>query len=147
MDNFSAHYTALELAPPPSNIRICWLPANSTSRFQPLDQGIIQSFKSHYRRQWLSYMLGCFDSDQSPLNLINIHLAIRWIVRSWNHFLTNTTIYIVFENRPLSVLLSLFQHRSTLRIFQTSTNKWQELGIYRISWQFQTSLTRQTRQR
>lgn len=47
MDNFSAHYSALELSPPPSNIRICWLPANSTSRFQPLDQGIIQSFKGY----------------------------------------------------------------------------------------------------
>jgi hypothetical protein len=53
MDNFSAHYTAIEISPPPPNIRICWLPANSTSRFQPLDQGIIQNFKAYYKRQWL----------------------------------------------------------------------------------------------
>ena len=32
MDNFCAHYTTAEQHPPPSNIRICWLPANSTSR-------------------------------------------------------------------------------------------------------------------
>ena len=37
MDNFRAHYTAAEQHPPPPNIRICWLPANSTNRFQPLD--------------------------------------------------------------------------------------------------------------
>jgi hypothetical protein len=42
MDNFSAHYSAIELSPP-SNIRICWLPTNSTSRFQPLDQGIFRT--------------------------------------------------------------------------------------------------------
>ena len=63
MDNFSAHYSGVELCPPPPNIRICWLPANSTSCFQPLDQGIIQSFKSQYRWQWLSFMLECFNNN------------------------------------------------------------------------------------
>jgi hypothetical protein len=101
MDNFPAHCTALELAPPPTNIRVCWLPANLTSRFQPLDQGIIQSFKANYRRQWLSYMLECFEANQDPLKSMNIHLAIRWIVRSWNHFLTNTTIYNCFRKSTL----------------------------------------------
>lgn len=48
MDNFSAHYSAVELCPPPSNVRICWLPANSTSCFQRLNQGIIQNCKAHY---------------------------------------------------------------------------------------------------
>jgi hypothetical protein len=94
MDNLSAHNTALELCPPPTNIRICWLPANSTSRFQPLDQGIIQSFKCHYRRQWLSFMLDAFTSDRNLLTLMNLHFAVRWILRSWNHYVTNTTIYI-----------------------------------------------------
>ena len=37
MDNFSAHYTIIEISPPPLNIRICWLPVNSISRFQLLD--------------------------------------------------------------------------------------------------------------
>jgi hypothetical protein len=48
MDNFSAHILALELTP--LNIRIAWLLKNSISRFQPLDQGIIESFKANYRR-------------------------------------------------------------------------------------------------
>ena len=31
MDNFSAHAAVVEPCPPPSNIQICWPPANSTS--------------------------------------------------------------------------------------------------------------------
>jgi len=37
MYNFLAHITALELTPPPPNIRISWLPKNSTSQFQSLN--------------------------------------------------------------------------------------------------------------
>jgi hypothetical protein len=47
MDNFSAHIAAIESTPPP-NIRIIWLPLNATSRFQPLDQGIIAAIKAYY---------------------------------------------------------------------------------------------------
>ena len=60
MKNFSAHIAAIETTPPPSNIRIIWLPANATSRFQALDQVIIASLKAHYRRQWLVFMLNAF---------------------------------------------------------------------------------------
>jgi hypothetical protein len=103
MDNLSAHITALELSPPPPNIRVAFLPKNSTSRFQPLDQGIIQSFKSHYRRQWLAYMLDCYESNQNPLDLMNIHLAIRWMLRSWNNYISNTTIYNCFRKSTLVI--------------------------------------------
>jgi hypothetical protein len=101
MDNLPAHGTALELYPPPPNIRFCWLPVNSTSRFQPLDQGIIQSFKAHYRRQWLSHMLEAFNNNQNPMDTVNLHLAIRWILRSWNNLVTNTTIYNCFRKSTL----------------------------------------------
>lgn len=101
MDNFSAHISALELTPPPPNVRICWLPKNSTSRFQPLDQGIIQSFKSHYRRQWLQFMLHQYEKNEDPVKLINLYLGIRWIVRSWNHFVSDTTIYNCFRKSTL----------------------------------------------
>jgi hypothetical protein len=40
MDNFSAHEAAVEDIQLQNTI-IIWLPTNSTSRYQPLDQGII----------------------------------------------------------------------------------------------------------
>ena len=51
MDNLKAHINAIEQSPPPSNIHVIWLPKNSTSVFQPLDQGIINNLKVHYRKQ------------------------------------------------------------------------------------------------
>lgn len=51
MDNFKAHLSALDFAPPPSNIKVLFFPANATSVYQPLDQGIIQNLKHHYRKK------------------------------------------------------------------------------------------------
>jgi hypothetical protein len=33
-----------------SNVKIAWFPANATSALQPMDMGVIYTFKSHYRR-------------------------------------------------------------------------------------------------
>jgi hypothetical protein len=101
MDNFSAHSSGLELCPPPSNIRICWLPPNSTSRFQPLDQGIIQNLKAYYRRYWLQYMIECIEQQANPIEAMNVHLALRWIFRSWYTNVSNTTIYNCFRKSTL----------------------------------------------
>lgn len=101
MDNFSAHYSAIQICPPPANIRICWLPANSTSRYQPLDQGIIQNFKAYYKQQWLQCILQSIEQGNALDSGVDIRLAIRWIVRSWNNEVSNTTIYNCFRKSTL----------------------------------------------
>jgi hypothetical protein len=48
IDNFSAHELATELVSGLKgleNTRVIWLPANTTSHWQPMDQGIIAQFK------------------------------------------------------------------------------------------------------
>jgi hypothetical protein len=57
IDNFSGHELGVQLVGSQqglSNIQIKWLPPNTTSFWQPIDQGIIASFKLQYRRQWVS---------------------------------------------------------------------------------------------
>ncbi|XP_013164004.1 PREDICTED: tigger transposable element-derived protein 6-like isoform X2 [Papilio xuthus] len=47
IDNCTAHGEIPKL----KNIKIKYLPPNTTSKLQPLDQGIIQSFKMHYGKE------------------------------------------------------------------------------------------------
>lgn len=101
MDNFAAHLAGLELAPPPPNIRICWLPKNSTSQYQPLDQGIIQNLKTYYRKQWLRYILYHYEHNQDPLHAVTLLDCIRWLVRAWNHDVLSTTIIACFYKSTL----------------------------------------------
>jgi hypothetical protein len=49
MDNFSGHELAVQLVgglQGLSNVWIIWLPLNTTSHWQPMDQGIIASLKA-----------------------------------------------------------------------------------------------------
>jgi selenocysteine lyase/cysteine desulfurase len=62
MDNHSAHVAAMEALKEENSvifntIEVLFLPPNTTSRYQPYDQGIIASFKLHYRRYWTQYLL------------------------------------------------------------------------------------------
>ena len=51
-----------------SNIKVIWLPANTTSKLQPLDLGIIQNFKTYYRKLLLKYVLSKIDECDRLLN-------------------------------------------------------------------------------
>jgi hypothetical protein len=53
VDNASSHNTDLTF----SNIRIHFLPPNTTSILQPCDAGIIRSFKCHYKNKLVQQML------------------------------------------------------------------------------------------
>jgi len=46
LDNAPVHNTDKVF----SNIELYYLPLNSTSKIQPLDQGIIKAFKAHYTK-------------------------------------------------------------------------------------------------
>jgi hypothetical protein len=75
MDEFSARISAVESLSrqePLKNTTICWLPPNTTSLHQPLNQGIIKAFKAHYRRRLLFYMCEQFEASKNPLHTITV---------------------------------------------------------------------------
>ncbi|KAL4149420.1 hypothetical protein QTP88_003372 [Uroleucon formosanum] len=72
--NASSHPDTLNL----KNIKLIFLPPNTTSICQPLDQRIIKNFKVHYRQQLLRHILSRVDQNVENKS-INVLDAIFWI--------------------------------------------------------------------
>ena len=87
MDNFSAHEAAVELIresnQPLKWTRIEWFPANTTSIFQPLDQGIIQNWKCYIKRQLLQFLMTEFDAGRDYTKTHHVLRAIEWGIQAW----------------------------------------------------------------
>ncbi|XP_065837915.1 tigger transposable element-derived protein 4-like [Oscarella lobularis] len=78
LDNASSHSHNLDL----SNVKIQFLPANTTSVLQPLDLGKIQNMKCHYRSQILRSVLSKIDLSASATEIaksITVLDACHWI--------------------------------------------------------------------
>ena len=69
-----------------SNIRVEFLPKKTTSRTQPLNAGIIKTWKVCYQRKVLRYVASQIDAKQSASDIIksvNLLMAVRWMVMAW----------------------------------------------------------------
>ncbi|KAI1004472.1 hypothetical protein K3495_g3737 [Podosphaera aphanis] len=89
LDNFAGHELAVRLVgglEGLQNVRVAWLPVNTKSHWQPLDQGIIASFKLAYRKQWINFILNQHESGKDPQKTVNILRAIQWSQIAWGGF-------------------------------------------------------------
>ena len=76
-----------------SNIKIVFLPKNTTSRLQPLDAGIIQSFKSKYQKKLMRHVIARVKDDllaSEITNKINVLQAIGWVPDAWREVSVET---------------------------------------------------------
>jgi hypothetical protein len=60
LDNALCHTKECQL----TNVKAVFLPPNTSSKLQPLDQGIVQSFKLFYRRRILSALVARMDEAE-----------------------------------------------------------------------------------
>ena len=84
LDNAASHSHELKF----SNIELKFLPANTTSVLQPLDQGIIRAFKACYRKLIISSLPTKIDQTQTAAQLckeLTVPYAIHWVSRAWNN--------------------------------------------------------------
>jgi hypothetical protein len=79
----SRDFSTLEL----SNMTLVLFPPNVTSVVQPLNQGIIASFKSQYKKKLLQWVLSQYDDATfKDLRKVvpNIRHAIMWSYELWS---------------------------------------------------------------
>lgn len=89
IDNCTAHSTNIHL----TNIKLVFLPANTTALIQPLDQGIIRATKAHYRRVFLQRIMAQIDDAHSMEEMarsVTLLDAIHLVSCSWDYVSAET---------------------------------------------------------
>jgi len=86
LDNAPVHSKEPSL----SNVELFFLPPNTSSLIQPLDQGIIKSCKDNYKRHLMDLVSLEIDNNENLtqedlLKKINCYDAIVWIAKSWEN--------------------------------------------------------------
>lgn len=78
-----------------SNVTLKFLPPNTTSHIQPLDQGIIRAMKERYKRRLLRSLLSKIDECATVTQLckqITLLDGIYWIADAWNETSASTIV-------------------------------------------------------
>jgi hypothetical protein len=102
LDNASSHISSTKL----SNTTVLFLIPGTTSKFQPMDAGIIAAFKKHYRRFHWSHSL---DSPRtnSDAYLVDVLSALRWCTAAWRQItpicISNCFRHSTIMESPLSL--------------------------------------------
>lgn len=96
LDNASSHPNSKL-----SNVQLAFLPPNTTSRIQPLDQGILETFKKLFRKRLLAFIAKEMGKDAhitgpDVLKRINLLDTIYWIKAAWQE-VTPLTIAKCFD--------------------------------------------------
>lgn len=88
LDNVSSHPNIIL-----SNVKLMFLPANTTTDCQPLDQGIIHSFKVHYRKVLMRSIVSSIDerlrsnimnTEEDFSRKITVLDSLGWIREAWD---------------------------------------------------------------
>ena len=91
-----------------SNIKLVFFPVNCTSKLQPLDLGIIQNFKVHYRKLLLRHIITMTTDHDSATDIaktLDVLQAIRWMGTAWSK-VENDTIIKCFAAAGISSTFS-----------------------------------------
>jgi len=76
-----------------THITLVYLPPGTTSFLQPLDAGIISSFKAAYRRRYAQFMVQHFNQYGEAPSKLDILQAIYLIADSWESVTQSTIIH------------------------------------------------------
>jgi hypothetical protein len=77
-------------------IKLCFFPPNATSKLQPLDQGIINSFKCHYKRRILTKVVESYELSNT-IPKMNLFDCVKTVSAVWNNDVSQKTIQNCFK--------------------------------------------------
>lgn len=107
VDNCSAHPNLQK-----SNVKVVFLPPNTTSKLQPCDAGIIQNVKLLYRKRLVRHVITLIDEASTATEVVKgvtIRDAIHWLDIAWDG-VKDTTIQKCFRKcgfeTPLDITIS-----------------------------------------
>lgn len=90
-----------------TNVVLYFLPPNTTSKTQPLDAGIINSMKCHYRKKLVQRMLAAFENEMDfKLDLLE---ALRMLKRAWESVSVETVVNCF---KHVGIRLDTIQHET-----------------------------------
>ena len=75
IDSYPAHPIIENL----SHVKLAFLPRNTTSVSQPMDQAVIRCLKAHYRKRLVKLILHSIDSNK-PLPKVLLVAALQLLV-------------------------------------------------------------------
>ena len=81
------------------NIKLVFLPKNTTSQVQPCDAGIIRNFKVKYRKQLLKIVISRIDDGKKASKImqgVDLLQCTRWVNQAFEQ-ITKDTIKHCFE--------------------------------------------------
>lgn len=69
------------------NVKLHFLPPNTTGHIQPMDAGIIKAFKAHYRKQLVAHYIDCAEKNEDQT--VNLREALHMVKRAWASTISN----------------------------------------------------------
>ena len=85
VDNAASH-TAGDLLL--TNVKLHFLPPNTTAHIQPMDAGIIKAFKAHYRKQLVAHYIECAEKNENQT--VNLREALHMVKVAWERVSPST---------------------------------------------------------
>jgi len=96
VDNASSHINSQQgnsdvTQPNLTHVEVAFLPPNTTSHLQPLDAGVIKSFKAHYKRNYCRHILKLFEEGKDiNKEKVNIKEAVDYLADAWENVSSDT---------------------------------------------------------
>ena len=82
-----------------TNIKVLFLPPNTTSHLQPLDNGIIAAVKKRYKTKQILYIIKQLENNVLAPEKISLLQAIKMFKQSWDEITDNTIMNCWFHSK------------------------------------------------